>query len=90
MKCMFAPHVALQRSQAVKELELKKPVFRIIPDKFVLEPYEACVITLEGSSNEYEHLHIQIKHVHVHVHVHACIVAVCMSCIYCVLAVMCN
>lgn len=27
-------------------------MFRIIPDKFVLEPFESCVITLEGSSNE--------------------------------------
>lgn len=32
--------------------ELKKPVFRIIPDKFVLEPYETCIITLEGSAHE--------------------------------------
>ena len=34
------------------EPELKRPVFRIIPDKVVLEPFENCVITLEGSSQE--------------------------------------
>ena len=36
----------------MQESDLKRPVFRIIPDKFALEPFESCVITLEGSSNE--------------------------------------
>ena len=35
------------------EPELKRPVFRIIPDKVVLEPFENCFITLEGSSQEW-------------------------------------
>lgn len=41
-----------QRSQRLPP-ELKKPLFQIIPDKFVLEPYQSQMVTLQGSSPVY-------------------------------------
>ena len=31
--------------------EMKKPQFELIPNKFVLEPYQSCVVTLKGYSD---------------------------------------
>jgi len=41
--------IATKRSQRLPP-ELKKPLFQIIPDKFVLEPYQSQTVTLQGSS----------------------------------------
>lgn len=41
-----------QRSQRGPP-DLKKPLFQIIPDKFVLQPYQSQVITLQGCSPMY-------------------------------------
>ena len=41
-----------QRSQRPPP-ELKKPRFQIIPDKFVLEPYQSQMVTLQGCSPVY-------------------------------------
>ena len=49
---VYIPYYSQRKQQAVQEPDLRRPVFRIMPDKFVLEPYETCVITLEGSTNE--------------------------------------
>ena len=47
---LCAVYYYVQRPEA--EPVLKRPVFRIIPDKIVLEPFETCTVTLEGSSQE--------------------------------------
>ena len=38
------------QKQAQKMVEVKKPLFKIMPDKFVLEPYQTQSITLDGYS----------------------------------------
>lgn len=35
-----------------EEVVPKKPLFRIIPEKFVLEPQESCIVILKGHCNE--------------------------------------
>ena len=35
-----------------EEVVPKKPLFRIIPEKFILEPQESCVVILKGHCNE--------------------------------------
>ena len=34
-----------------KAEEIKKPLFELIPNKCVLEPYQSCVVTLKGYSD---------------------------------------
>ena len=41
-----------QRSQRIPP-DLKKPLFQIIPDKFLLQPYQSQVVTLHGCSPMY-------------------------------------
>ena len=47
----FTAHASFHlQKQAQKTVEVKKPLFQIIPDKFVLEPYQTQSIMLEGFS----------------------------------------
>ena len=38
------------RSKLPRDPEAKKPLFQVVPDKCVLEPYQSIVVTLEGCS----------------------------------------